>query len=264
MFRRSPLAVLASATVITILSSTLPVGQAWGYVAEPSPSPEVREDPLEDRVRVVLVHAATEYLSHRAEAITQSRDAGIKPLARLESGAVRLSASATATESRVLAGVAAFRAHLKYAGESFSKTATSITVQEATQRGNEAKVELTETTLMFYAKVRGDEPPLTSFSARHLLSFQKEQATGTWTLVSDNHLEPTGLMPLHEAMTFVKSRAQAAGSRPALPPTAAEKPAATVRPPTSQSTSLQDQRRSLAWRDTVTAPWQPTSNDTVE
>jgi hypothetical protein len=132
---------------------------------------------------------------------------------------------------------AAIRAHrtwLRSVGEGFSAAETTLAVDGAERSGEVVTLDATETTMLSYVKIRGDEPPATGYTARHTFVFRQD-TSGRWQLVEDRQLEPTDLLPLPKAETFVHgatAKVEVASPRIAPPvagPTAGT-PAATSRP----------------------------------
>jgi hypothetical protein len=81
------------------------------------------------------------------------------------------------------------RARLTDLGEEYTAAETEVDVDEVQVDGDRATVLATETTMLTYKKITGDEPPTTGFQARHELTFVAA-SDGTWAL--------TGITPLDE------------------------------------------------------------------
>jgi hypothetical protein len=81
------------------------------------------------------------------------------------------------------------KARLAELDEAYTAADTEVDVDEVAVTGDRATAQVTETTMLTYKKIRGDEPPTTGFQARHELTFVAAP-DGTWEL--------TGITPLDE------------------------------------------------------------------
>lgn len=180
----------------------------------------------------ILAGAAEQSLEHRATAIVGTSTATMAPAA-LADGMVAVDARQTAREETMATAIRAHRSWLRSVGEGFTGADTSLAVERIGRSGDVVTIDANETTMLSYAKIRGDEPPTTGYTARHTFVFRQD-AAGRWQLTEDRQLEPTGLLPLRTAEAFVHGDAQKAGSPPAAPaarvPMGTETPAATARP----------------------------------
>jgi hypothetical protein len=182
-----------------------------------------------------LAVAAEQSLEHRAAAIveTPTTAAATSPTS-LAGGRVAVDGGQQAREGTMAAAIRTHRGWLRSVGEAFTGADTTLTVERVVRSGGVVTVDANETTMLAYAKIRGDEPPETGYTARHTFVF-RQNPSGRWQLMEDRQLEPTGLLPLRTAESFVHRAAGTAGALPATPTAqapavAGETPAATARP----------------------------------
>ncbi|OUC88139.1 amidase domain-containing protein [Streptomyces swartbergensis] len=81
------------------------------------------------------------------------------------------------------------RARLAALDEAYTAAETEVDVDEVRVTGDRATAQVTETTMLTYKKIEGEEPPTTGFQAKHELTFAAAP-DGTWEL--------TGFTPLDE------------------------------------------------------------------
>ncbi|WP_308283963.1 amidase domain-containing protein [Streptomyces buecherae] len=174
--------------------------------------------------------ATIESFSRIADAVLTERTAAIvdgKPARRaatLGDGKVRVSAKLARAESGAVSSLGKRKARLAALGEAYSAGDTKATVNETRVQGDRATVQVTETTTLRYAKVRGDEPATTGFEAHHEMTLARTSA-GTWEL--------TGLRSTDDGPVAINEpRTPAVAAVNALP---SAKPAATKKPSTPQS-----------------------------
>lgn len=95
--------------------------------------------------------------------------------------------------------ISQYRKDLADMGETYSKTKTKIEVIETTNISDVQKsIKAKEVTYMTIAENGVD----TGYSAEHEFIFNKDN-NGNWVLTEDRQLEPTGLLPLHQAEKYV-------------------------------------------------------------
>ncbi|MFD8420059.1 amidase domain-containing protein [Streptomyces sp. NPDC059466] len=94
---------------------------------------------------------------------------------------VSLSAALTRTEDTAVTSLHGTRSRLAALGEAYTAADTDVTVDRTRVAGKRATAWVTETTVLTYRRIRGDEPATTGFSAHHVLTFAA-QADGTWKL----------------------------------------------------------------------------------
>jgi hypothetical protein len=175
----------------------------------------------------ILAGAAEQSLEHRATAIVGAATATRSP-ASLADGKVAVEARHIAREETMAAAIRTHRSWLRSVGEGFTGAETTLAVERTKRSGDVIIIDANETTMLSYAKIRGDEPPTTGYTARHTFVF-RQIASGRWQLAEDRQLEPTGLLPLPKAESFVHRDTGKARSATAVPP-AAKVPAATQTP----------------------------------
>ncbi|HBG7262686.1 TPA: amidase domain-containing protein [Clostridioides difficile] len=95
--------------------------------------------------------------------------------------------------------ISQYRKDLADMGETYSKTKTEVEVIETTNISDIQKsIKAKEITYMTIAENGVD----TGYSAEHEFIFNKD-IDGNWVLTEDRQLEPTGLLPLHQAEKYV-------------------------------------------------------------
>ncbi|MEU1530268.1 amidase domain-containing protein [Streptomyces fagopyri] len=94
---------------------------------------------------------------------------------------VSLSAALTRTEDTAVTSLHGTRSRLAALGEAYTAADTGVTVDRTRVTGKRATAWVTETTVLTYRRIRGDEPATTGFSAHHVLTFAA-QPDGTWKL----------------------------------------------------------------------------------
>lgn len=94
-----------------------------------------------------------------------------------------------------------YRKKLSSMGEKYSASRSSTTIDSLNHKPDGTiKALATETT---YLTIDGAETE-TGYTARHELTFS-QTSSGQWGITEDEYLEPTGLLPLGEAESLVKS-----------------------------------------------------------
>ncbi|WP_073949301.1 amidase domain-containing protein [Streptomyces kebangsaanensis] len=104
-------------------------------------------------------------------------------------GDVHVTSSLARTEDTATEILRDRRARLADLDEAYTAAETEVDVDEVRVTGDRATAKVTETTMLTYKKIQGDEPPTTGFQARHELTFVAAP-DGTWEL--------TGFTPLDE------------------------------------------------------------------
>ncbi|KUL20853.1 amidase domain-containing protein [Streptomyces regalis] len=108
------------------------------------------------------------------------------------------------------------KARLAALEEAYTAAETEVDVDEVKVTGDRATAQVTETTMLTYKKIHGDEPPTTGFQARHELTFVAAP-DGTWEL--------TGITPLDDGgPAAVNSVVDAAGDSGPTSAATAEEP----------------------------------------
>ncbi|MGW1559220.1 amidase domain-containing protein [Streptomyces sp. NPDC002144] len=147
--------------------------------------------------------ATTSAFGRIADAVLTDRTAALldtpQPAARASlkaTGGVELASTLAKSESGAVTSLRGTRSRLAALGEAYTAADTKVTVNSARLRGRTATVQVTETTTLTYAKIRGDEPPTTGFTAHHELTFTGG-ADGGWQLTGER-LTDTGPRPVNE------------------------------------------------------------------
>jgi hypothetical protein len=146
--------------------------------------------------------ATTDAFGRVADAVLTDRTAALvegAPSTRTAlraSGGVQLSAAQVESEAAALTALRGTRSRLAALGEAYTGADTKVTVDSARLRGRTATVGVTESTTLTYAKVRGDEPAATGFTAHHRLTFTA-RPDGTWQLTRERHTD-NGPRPVNE------------------------------------------------------------------
>lgn len=86
------------------------------------------------------------------------------------------------------------RVRLAGLGEWYTAVRTGIEVVRVAEAGDTAQAWVTERTELDYARVHGDEPPLTAYTVDHVLGFRREY--GAWRLGDYALAEPQSLPPV--------------------------------------------------------------------
>ncbi|MCQ8770661.1 amidase domain-containing protein [Streptomyces telluris] len=118
-------------------------------------------------------------LNDRTSVLLDSRSADRK--ATKVDGKVRLSSGLSKAEDTGLSSLKMRKTWLAALGEAYTGADTKTSVDKTTVKGNRATVRVTETTVLTYKKIRGDEPSTTGFTAHHELSFSLGK-NGKWEL----------------------------------------------------------------------------------
>ena len=86
-----------------------------------------------------------------------------------------MAAGLAKSESGAVTSLQGTRDRLAALGEAYTDADTEVTVDSTRLRGRTATVQVTESTTLTYAKIRGDEPATTGFTAHHQLTFTAGQ-----------------------------------------------------------------------------------------
>lgn len=146
--------------------------------------------------------ATTDAFGRLADAVLTDRTAALlagapkAPAALQAMGGVRLAATAARSEAGAVTALHGTRSRLAALGEAYTGADTKVTVDSTRLRGRTVTVQVTESTTLTYAKVRGDEPATTGFTAHHRLTFTAGP-DGTWQLTRER-LTDEGPRPVNE------------------------------------------------------------------
>ncbi|MFF4797125.1 amidase domain-containing protein [Streptomyces sp. NPDC001351] len=150
----------------------------------------------------VLTAATTDAFGRIADAVLTDRTAALvegSPSGRTSlkaTGGVRLTAALAASEANAVTSLHGTRSRLAALGEAYTAADTRVTVDSTRLHGRTATVRVTENTTLTYAKIRGDEPATTRFTAHHQLTFTA-RPDGTWQLTRER-LTDRGPRPVNE------------------------------------------------------------------
>ncbi|MFI8227861.1 amidase domain-containing protein [Streptomyces sp. NPDC085900] len=170
--RRTTVTATALATVL------LPVTAAH---AAQTPAPAVTAATTDAFGRL-----ADAVLTDRTDALVQgTRPASRTALTSAETTTgLRLAAAQAKSETSALTALHGTRSRLAALGEAYTHADTRVRVDSVRRHGRTATVRATETTTLTYAKIRGDEPATTGFTAHHRFTFTAAP-DGTWQLTRE-------------------------------------------------------------------------------
>ncbi|WP_229348726.1 amidase domain-containing protein [Streptomyces sp. UNOB3_S3] len=141
---------------------------------------------------------------------------------------VRLSGGMERTEGRGVSSLYTRKQRLASLGEAYSNADTKVTTDRTTVKGDRATVEVTETTVLTYKKIRGDEPGTTGFTAHHTLTFTRGKG-GKWEL-SDIKAQDDGPGAVNQPQTAPAAPAKDTGGFPKATPASISWPARQTAP----------------------------------
>ncbi|MGQ4386139.1 amidase domain-containing protein [Streptomyces sp. SAS_270] len=154
----------------------------------------VVDDPTVDaQTKATFQRLADAVFTDRTDALVDGKQGDReKPLAGGFSGHVRLSSGTARTEDATLSSLGRRKDKLAKAGEKYSKSTTTVTLNATRVTGRTAKAAVTETTTLTYAQARGGAPRTTGFQAQHELTFKADEQ-GTWQLTKVEDTDQGGL-----------------------------------------------------------------------
>ncbi|MFJ6723828.1 MULTISPECIES: amidase domain-containing protein [unclassified Streptomyces] len=142
----------------------------------------VNDPKVDAKTKATFQRLADAVFTDRTEALVDGAQGdGKKTRTEKFSGDVKLSSKQARTEDSDLSSLDQRKERLAKLGEKYSKASTSVTLDATSVKGRKAKVAVTETTTLTYAKVRGGEPKTTGFQAHHELTFTADRR-GDWQL----------------------------------------------------------------------------------
>ncbi|MET7783172.1 amidase domain-containing protein [Streptomyces mirabilis] len=162
---------------------------------------------------VTVNRATTDAFGRMADAVLTDRTAALldksgpaprTALASKSTGGIKLTAALTKTEDTAVTSLRGTRSRLAALGEAYTAADTKVTVDRTRRWGKVATAWVTETTVLTYKKIRGDEPDTTGFDAHHVLTFAAQQ-DGTWKL-SGLRTTDTGAHQVNEPVTAAPAR----------------------------------------------------------
>lgn len=169
-------------TIVTAAAASVVAGAAmlpnWSAGAS---SAGVGDPTVDPTTKATFQRLADAVFTDRTDALVDGGHRRHKPLTSGFAGDVRLSASLKHRESSTLSSLDGRKSRLAALGERYRTAETSVALDRTRVRGRHAEVEVTESTTLTYAKVRGDEPKTTGFQAHHELTFKADRK-GDWQL----------------------------------------------------------------------------------
>lgn len=169
------------AGIVSVAAASVVAGVA--LVPNWSAGAAVVDDPTVDAAtKATFQKLADAVFTDRTDALVDRSDQHrSKPLASTFSGDVKLSSGQSRQENSALSELRGRQSRLAKLGEKYSKASTRVTLDATRVTGRTAKADVTETTALTYAKVKGTEPKTTGFQAHHELTFKADQQ-GNWQL----------------------------------------------------------------------------------
>ncbi|GAA2719761.1 MULTISPECIES: amidase domain-containing protein [Streptomyces] len=165
-------------TLISVIGAGLTVAAAG--VLLPSTAIGAQDNNTVDR-------ATTDSFGRLADAVLNERTAALLDGRRvtrpgdLHDKKVRVASGLARTETSGLSSLRDRKKVLEQLGEVYSNAETKVSTDGVRIKGRTATVQVTETTVLTYKKVRGDEPTTTGFQAHHELTFTRG-SKGSWEL----------------------------------------------------------------------------------
>ncbi|MFJ9536831.1 amidase domain-containing protein [Streptomyces sp. NPDC101225] len=163
----------AALAAVSLSATLLPLPAA--HAAEPAPA-------LTAATTDSFGRAANALLTNRTKALVAGAPTARK--APTTAGGLPLSAAESTSETAALTSLHGTRSRLASLGEAYTGSDTEVTVDSIRLQGRVAAVQVTESTTLTYARIRGDEPDTTAFVAHHELTFAARQ-DGTWQLTGE-------------------------------------------------------------------------------
>ncbi|MFF4396595.1 amidase domain-containing protein [Streptomyces sp. NPDC001480] len=166
------------AAIVSAAAASVVAGVA--LVPNWSAGAAVVDDPTVDAAtKATFQRLADAVFTDRTDALVNG--AGTKRTTTGFTGDVKMSASQNREESSALSQLRGRKSRLAKLGEKYSAGSTRVTLDATRVTGRTAKADVTETTTLTYAKVKGTEPKTTGFQAHHELTFKADRQ-GNWQL----------------------------------------------------------------------------------
>ncbi|MCM2387264.1 amidase domain-containing protein [Streptomyces albipurpureus] len=173
------------------LASLLPSTAAFAKNA-PHDGTKIANRSISDNTRNGFATLADTVLTHRTSVLLDGTKATRSASTALPlTGAVSVTGRLARGEDLAAATLRERKARLASLQEAYTAADTEVSVDELSVTGDRATAEVTETTMLTYKKIRGDEPPTTGFQARHEMAFTAG-ADGTWQLTEIKPLDEGG------------------------------------------------------------------------
>ncbi|MGW1881175.1 amidase domain-containing protein [Streptomyces sp. NPDC001970] len=139
-------------------------------------------------------------LTRRTSALLDGAQASRRVAALPLAGDVHVTSRTAHKEEAAAAVLRDRRARLASLHEAYTAADTEVAVDEVRVDGDRATAQVTETTMLTYKKIRGDEPPTTGFQARHELTLVAG-ADGSWQLTGITSLDEGGPAAVNAVQT---------------------------------------------------------------
>ncbi|MGW7258448.1 amidase domain-containing protein [Streptomyces sp. NPDC054834] len=166
------------AAIVSAAAASVVAGVA--LVPNWSAGAAVVDDPTVDAAtKATFQRLADAVFTDRTDALVNGTDT--KRATSGFTGDVKMSASQNREESSALSQLRGRKSRLAKLGEKYSAGSTRVTLDATRVTGRTAKADVTETTTLTYAKVKGTEPKTTGFQAHHELTFRADRQ-GNWQL----------------------------------------------------------------------------------
>ncbi|WP_251069827.1 amidase domain-containing protein [Streptomyces sp. ISL-96] len=190
------LAVALSAVLLPVHGANAAVGNGSEHTDGAS-----AERTVDEKVAGDFAALADAVLTKRTSALLD----GARPAARAATAAVgdvRISSRLARAEDRAVTGLLDRKARLAELREGYTAADVDVDIEKVDVTGDRATAEATETTVLTYKQIRGDEPPTTGFQARHKLTFTAA-ADGTWQLTGIASVDEGGPAAVNAPDTVV-------------------------------------------------------------
>ncbi|MFJ4688842.1 amidase domain-containing protein [Streptomyces sp. NPDC088789] len=139
-------------------------------------------------------------LTRRTSALVEGTQATLRAAQALPlKGDVHVTSALAGAESGAADILGDRKARLAALGEAYTAADTEVEVDEVSVTGDRATAHVTETTMLTYKQITGDEPPTTGFQARHELTFVAAP-DGTWELTGITALDEGGPAAVNSAV----------------------------------------------------------------
>jgi putative amidase-like protein len=202
------------ATIVSAAAASVVAGVA--LVPNWSAGAAVTNDPTVDpATKATFQRLADAVFTDRTQALVDGAKSGDKGSRRTSgfTGKVRMSGTQSREESSALDQLRGRKSRLAKLGEKYSAAGTEVTLDATQVKGRHATVDVTETTTLTYAKVKGTEPKTTGFQAHHELTFQADRQ-GDWQLTRIRDTDDGYLAVNQVAKPAVAAPATAADAGP--------------------------------------------------
>jgi hypothetical protein len=185
-YRRATALVLG----VTLLAALPPAATAHATESAAAGTPAEADRTVDAETTDDFATLADAVLTRRTSALLDGSQATRRTAAALPlKGDVHVTSGLARAEDTATDVLRDRRARLAALDEAYTAAETEVDVDEVRVTGDRATAQVTETTMLTYKKIEGEEPPTTGFQAKHELTFAAAP-DGTWEL--------TGFTPLDE------------------------------------------------------------------